>query len=137
MLDNAPFISVATGSLDGLEHAHSNSVDNSAQQPLMRGIVRNEPITLTAEKGYPVQMTLSPPDRASVEAVLEALRPSIKADGGDVELVDITDDGIVRVRLLGACIGCPSSQMTLRGGIEANLVGRIPGVTGVEAVEAA
>jgi Fe-S cluster biogenesis protein NfuA len=103
----------------------------------MRGIVRNEPITLPAEKRYPVQMTLSPPDRASVEAVLEALRPSIKADGGDVELVNITDDGIVRVRLLGACVGCPSSQMTLRGGIEANLVGRVPGVTGVEAVEAA
>lgn len=103
----------------------------------MRGIVRNEPITLPVEKGYPVQMTLSTPDRAGVEAVLEALRPSIKADGGDVELVDITDDGIVRVRLLGACIGCPSSQMTLRSGIEANLVGRVPGVTGVEAVEAA
>ena len=50
---------------------------------------------------------------------------------------DITDDGIVRVRLLGACVGCPSSQMTLRGGIEANLIGRVPGVTSVEAVEAA
>ena len=82
-------------------------------------------------------MMQSPPDRATVEAVLEALRPSIKADGGDVELVDITDDGIVRVRFLGACIGCPSSQMTLRGGIEDNLVGRVPGVTSVEAVEAA
>ncbi|MCH2137640.1 MAG: NifU family protein [Phycisphaerales bacterium] len=82
-------------------------------------------------------MTQSPPDRASVEAVLEAIRPSIKADGGDVELVEITDAGVVRVRLLGACIGCPSSQMTLRGGIESNLVGRVPGVTAVEAVEAA
>jgi len=75
------------------------------------------------------------PDRSTVEAVLEAIRPSIKADGGDVELVDITADGIVRVRLLGACVGCPSSQMTLRDGLEANLIGRIPGVNGVVAVE--
>jgi Fe-S cluster biogenesis protein NfuA len=80
-------------------------------------------------------MTQAPPDRASVEAVLEALRPSIKADGGDVELVDITQEGVVQVRLLGACIGCPSSQMTLRDGIESNLMGRVPGVTGVEAVD--
>jgi len=80
-------------------------------------------------------MTDAAPDRSTVEAVLEAIRPLIKADGGDVELVGITDGGIVQVRLLGACVGCPSSQMTLRDGLEANLVGRIPGVKGVEAVE--
>jgi len=82
-------------------------------------------------------MTQAPPDRDAVEAVLEAIRPAIKADGGDVELVEITEDGVVRVRLLGACIGCPSSHMTLATGIESNLVGRVAGVTGVEAVEAA
>jgi Fe-S cluster biogenesis protein NfuA len=80
-------------------------------------------------------MTEAPPDRLTVERVLEAIRPSIKADGGDVELVDITPEGIVRVRLLGACIGCPSSHMTLRDGLETNMVGRIPGVTGVEAID--
>ena len=80
-------------------------------------------------------MTDPAPDHSTVEAVLEAIRPSIKADGGDVELVGITDGGIVQVRLLGACVGCPSSHMTLRDGLEANLVGRIPGVNGVEAVK--
>ncbi|MCH2136912.1 MAG: NifU family protein [Phycisphaerales bacterium] len=80
-------------------------------------------------------MTETPCDQATVEAVLDAIRPSIKADGGDVELVGITDQGVVQVRLLGACIGCPSSHMTLRDGLAANLVGKVPGVTAVEAIE--
>ncbi len=70
-----------------------------------------------------------------VEQVLELLRPSIQADGGDVELVEITDDGVVRVRFQGACIGCPSSSMTLKAGIERNLRQYVPEVTLVEAVD--
>lgn len=66
-----------------------------------------------------------------VVAVLESLRPMIQWDGGDVELVDITPEGVVSVRFHGACVGCPSSQATLRFGIERNLRNQIPEITGV------
>ena len=56
-----------------------------------------------------------------VEIALEQVRPALKADGGDVELVEVTDDGVVKVRLTGACGGCPMSQMTLKDGIERHL----------------
>jgi Fe-S cluster biogenesis protein NfuA len=69
-----------------------------------------------------------------VERIIDLIRPSIQDDGGDVELVDITDEGIVKIRLHGACVGCPSSQMTLQMGIEKNLRQRVPGVAGVEQV---
>ncbi|MDP7070980.1 MAG: NifU family protein [Phycisphaerales bacterium] len=69
-----------------------------------------------------------------VLVVLDAVRPAIQADGGDVEFVEITDSGEVRIRLLGACVECPSAHLTLRLGIERNLVDRIPEVTSVVAV---
>jgi Fe-S cluster biogenesis protein NfuA len=56
--------------------------------------------------------------RDKVEAVLEKIRPALQADGGDVELVDVTEDGIVKLRLKGACAGCPMSTITLKNGIE-------------------
>jgi Fe-S cluster biogenesis protein NfuA len=68
-----------------------------------------------------------------VEKALERIRPALNADGGDVELVDI-QDGIVKVRLMGACGGCPMSQMTLKMGIERVLREAIPEIKGVEAV---
>jgi Fe-S cluster biogenesis protein NfuA len=68
-----------------------------------------------------------------LEKALEELRPHLQADGGDVELVDY-EDGIVKVRLKGACAGCPMSQMTLQWGVERFLKGRIPEVIKVEAV---
>ena len=71
--------------------------------------------------------------RPEVEKVLEWIRPALQADGGDVELVDI-DGGVVKVRLLGACGGCPMATMTLKGGIEAALKERIPAVERVESV---
>ena len=71
---------------------------------------------------------------AQVERVLAAIRPSVQADGGDLELVDITETGEVRIRLLGACIECPSADMTLKEGIEQNLKTLIPEVTSVVAV---
>jgi len=70
-----------------------------------------------------------------VERVLNLIRPSIQSDGGDVELVDVTSKGVVRIRLHGACVGCPSSTMTLRVGIERNLRENVPGVRGVESVD--
>ncbi|MCB9846507.1 MAG: NifU family protein [Phycisphaeraceae bacterium] len=72
---------------------------------------------------------------ASVRRVLEAIRPAVQADGGDLEFVGVSPEGVVRVRLLGACIGCPSSHLTLQMGIERNLKTYVPGVSRVEAVE--
>ncbi|MFO8089006.1 MAG: NifU family protein [Desulfatiglandaceae bacterium] len=72
--------------------------------------------------------------RDKVEASLQKVRPSLQADGGDVELVDVGEDGIVKLRLTGACKGCPMSQMTLKMGIEKVLKKEIPEVAGVESV---
>ncbi len=75
-------------------------------------------------------MTLS----EKVEAALQKVRPSLQADGGDVQLVDVDDDGLVTVKLLGACGGCPMSQMTLKMGIEKILKQNVPEVKSVESV---
>lgn len=68
-----------------------------------------------------------------VEEVLERLRPFLIRDGGDVELLDI-EDGVVRVRLLGACENCPSSTLTLKAGIERALIENVPGIKEIEQV---
>lgn len=70
-----------------------------------------------------------------VRAVIEALRPAVQADGGDIELVGVSEDGVVSVRMHGACVGCPSSDMTLTYGIERNLKDNVPQVAEVHAVE--
>ena len=70
-------------------------------------------------------------DKNDVAAVLELIRPSLQADGGDVRLVDVNEDGVVWVDLQGACKGCPMSQMTLANGVERILKERVPGVTKV------
>ena len=70
-----------------------------------------------------------------VAEVIELIRPSIQADGGDIELVAVDEDGIVSVRFLGACIGCPSLDMTLQGGVEVMLKTRVDGVTAVRPIE--
>ncbi len=72
--------------------------------------------------------------KEKVEAALAKVRPHLQRDGGDVELVEVTEDGIVKVRLQGACAGCPMSQMTLQMGIEQALKAEIPEVKTVEAV---
>ncbi len=69
-----------------------------------------------------------------VQAVIDKIRPSLQADGGDVELVSV-EDGVVKVRLQGACKGCPMSQMTLKNGIEKILKKEIPEVDRVEGVD--
>jgi len=69
-----------------------------------------------------------------IENALETIRPYLQADGGDVELVSVSDEGIVEVRLTGACVGCPMSQMTLRAGVERALMREVPGIRRVEAV---
>ena len=60
-------------------------------------------------------------DKEKIKEVLDKVRVSLQADGGDAELVEITDEGLVKLRLMGACSGCPMSQMTLKNGIERSL----------------
>lgn len=71
---------------------------------------------------------------AKIKKSLEKVRPSLQADGGDVEFVDVTDDGVVKVRLTGACGGCPMSQMTLTNGVERVLKEDVPKVKKVKSV---
>jgi Fe-S cluster biogenesis protein NfuA len=71
-----------------------------------------------------------------VELVLEQVRPYIKSHGGDVSLVELTPEGVARIQLVGACVGCPMSAMTLKMGIERLLEELVPEVTGVEGVMA-
>jgi Fe-S cluster biogenesis protein NfuA len=72
--------------------------------------------------------------REKVEAALNKVRPALQMDGGDVELVDVTADGVVKVKLTGACAGCPMSQMTLKAGIERTLKEEVPEVKEVVSV---
>lgn len=71
--------------------------------------------------------------KKKVQEEIDKIRPMLKADGGDVELVEV-EDGVVKVRLQGACAGCPMSQMTVKNGIEKTLKKAIPGVKSVESV---
>ena len=72
--------------------------------------------------------------KEAVQAVIDNIRPMLQADGGDVELVAV-EDGVVKVRLQGACKGCPMSQMTLKNGIEKYMKKEVPQVDRVEAVD--
>ena len=72
--------------------------------------------------------------REKVEAAINQIRGYLQADGGDIELVDITEDKIVQVRLKGACSGCPGAAMTLRMGVERAIRKEVPEIKGVEAV---
>ncbi|MFH0844111.1 MAG: NifU family protein [Pseudomonadota bacterium] len=69
-----------------------------------------------------------------IQDALNKVRPSLQADGGDVQLIDVAEDGVVKVKLTGACGGCPMSQMTLKMGIEKILKQNVPEVTRVESI---
>ncbi len=70
-----------------------------------------------------------------VANVINRIRPAVQMDGGDIELVDVTD-GVVKLRLVGSCHGCPSSMMTLKMGIERAIRAEVPEITSVEAIDA-
>jgi len=72
--------------------------------------------------------------KEKIQEILDQIRPSLQADGGDVELVDV-EDNIVKVRLTGACHGCPMSQMTLKNGIERYVKAAAPEIVSVESVQ--
>lgn len=70
-----------------------------------------------------------------VAKVIEQIRPAVQSDGGDLELVEVTAEGVARIRLHGACVGCPSSAMTLHDGVEKNVRQQVPEVVAVEQVQ--
>ncbi len=72
--------------------------------------------------------------REKVEVVLGKVRPFLQRDGGDVELIDVQEDGVVKVKLTGACSGCPMSTMTLKNAIEETIKNEVPEVKSVEQV---
>lgn len=72
--------------------------------------------------------------KEEVQKAIDKVRPGLQADGGDVELVDVTPDGVVKVKLTGACRGCPMSQMTLKMGIEKIIKQQVPSVKEVVSV---
>jgi Fe-S cluster biogenesis protein NfuA len=97
--------------------------------------------------GYPAGVQINTPSRATnrrynimadvrtdVEKALEEIRPMLQADGGDVELIDVDENNVVKVRLTGACGGCPMAMMTLKQGIERRLKSEVPEVDSVEPV---
>lgn len=72
--------------------------------------------------------------KEAVQKAIDQIRPKLQMDGGDVELVDVTEDGVVKVKLLGACGGCPMSQMTLKMGIEKQLKQEVPQIKEVVSI---
>jgi len=72
--------------------------------------------------------------RERVESALERIRPAVQMDGGDVQLVDVSEDGVVTVQMMGACGGCPMSMLTLKAGIERIVKSQVPEVTDIVAV---
>lgn len=99
----------------------------------------SKPISITTPSSPASAQPLPPgpnaPVRDRVEFVLNLIRPAVQADGGDIELAEITPQGVVKVRLHGACVGCPSSLITLKTGIERNLRDHVPEVKVVEAID--
>lgn len=102
--------------------AHSSSAASGDAPPLPSGGPE-----AGSDKGEPEIV-------GRVEAILALIRPAVREDGGDIELVEVTADGMVKVRFHGACIGCPSKSITLQTGIERNLRLRVAEVTAVIAV---
>jgi Fe-S cluster biogenesis protein NfuA len=90
------------------------------------------------DAGYTVSPAAANPGesalRERVAKVINLIRPAVQSDGGDVELIEVSPEGVVKIRFHGACVGCPSSALTLQVGIERNLKAHIPEVAGVEAV---
>jgi len=72
--------------------------------------------------------------KEEVKKVIEEIKPSLQADGGDIELVDVSDEGVVKVRLTGACGSCPMSLYTLKVGVEQRLKDKVKGITSVEQI---
>jgi Fe-S cluster biogenesis protein NfuA len=92
-------------------------------------------MSATPTNSSPARSPAHPSLPERVSRVLNLIRPAVQSDGGDLELVEVTPEGVVRIRLHGACVGCPSSSVTLRAGIERNLRQHVPEVVRVESVD--
>lgn len=103
----------------------SSLVDPRARRLDGTSVVSSEALTAVVARGGVL---------AEVHRIIELIRPAVQSDGGDLELVEVTSDGVVKVRFHGACVGCPSSTLTLQSGIERSLRDRVEGVIRVEAV---
>jgi Fe-S cluster biogenesis protein NfuA len=97
--------------------------------------VTERPTTAQTTTGVKPSLSDGIPLRDRVQSILDLIRPAIQSDGGDIELLDVTPSGVVRIRMHGACVGCPSSSITLKQGIERNLREHIPEITSVQAVD--
>ncbi len=73
-------------------------------------------------------------DQEKIEIALQSIRPYLQKDGGDVEFVELTEDNVVKVKLLGACVGCDMSKMTLKAGIEESIKNVFPEIESVESI---
>lgn len=89
----------------------------------------------TAPAGVPAPGYNTGELRERVARVIDLIRPAVQADGGDIEFVGLTPENVARIRLHGACVGCPSSAVTLQMGIERNLRAHVPEVRGIEHVD--
>jgi Fe-S cluster biogenesis protein NfuA len=87
-----------------------------------------------SQRGTRVNIISGDRMRKEVEKALSRIRPALQAHGGDVELVEVTNEGVVKVRLIGTCRGCPMSTMTLEMGIAQELKKEVPGVKEVKAI---
>lgn len=93
------------------------------------------PATMASTPTSPAHPHASGPSlHERVVKVINLIRPAVQSDGGDLELVDVSSEGVVQIRLHGACVGCPSSTITLQMGIERNLKAHVPEVKAVKAV---
>ena len=97
--------------------------------------IRHSQEDLMPEGSADTQDQQTSPLREKVQQVLDMIRPAVQSDGGDLELVDVDPQGNVMIRFHGACVGCPSSTLTLQSGIERNLKEHVPGVNTVQAVD--
>jgi len=73
-------------------------------------------------------------DQEKIEIALQSIRPYLQKDGGDVEFIELTEDNVVKVKLLGACVGCDMSKMTLKAGIEESIKSVFPEISAIESV---
>lgn len=105
--------------------------DRTAAEPSSTPLPQIE----TAPRVTGVNLPADAPLKDRVALVVNLMRPAVQSDGGDLELVDVSAEGVVKIRFHGACVGCPSSNLTLQMGLERNLKEHVPEVSEVKALE--
>lgn len=98
-------------------------------------MARNVPLPQSADTASGAGMQVTGDLTSRVGQIIEMIRPAVQRDGGDIELVGVSEGGDVKIRLHGACVGCPSSLMTLKMGVERNLKDNVPEVRSVTAID--